>query len=193
MLGRLFGAQNSATTWWIQSALAGNTVGSGGGAFGISQGTDVFNRVGDKIRLSKIEFQITVAPIPGSVATSGSWCRMIIYHNKACNGAVTAPTALFDTDTATSMRNELLRPRLSLLRDQLHVMTPTSSASSVPVTSSGNLTMKWTIYPKKVIKYAHNASTLAAIVADDYGFGFVSNNAGCCAVTCEAKVFFTDP
>lgn len=190
--GALALAYTSPTSWTIQSALAGTTVGTGGGPYGISQGSGVGNRTGNRIRLTKIEFQVTVVPQPGTVNIAGEMCRMILYHNKQANGAAITPTELFDTDAINSLRNENERPRVTILKDMLHHMQPTSSASAQTVTSTGYTTFKWTIYPKTVVQYSDGFAAITSVLTNDYGIGVISTRSGCCQIAVGAKVFYTD-
>lgn len=185
-------AYTSPTAWLMSSALAGTTVGTGGGPYGVSQGSGVGNRIGNSIRLNKIEFQVTVVPQPGTVNIAGEMCRMILYHNKQPNGAVITPTQVFDTDAINSLRNENERPRVTILKDMIHHMQPTSSASAQTVTSTGFTTFKWTIYPKTVVQYSDGFAAITSVLTNDYGIGVISTRAGCCQFAIGVKVFYSD-
>lgn len=168
----------------IHSILAG---------LAIAQGTGKNERIGEKIRLRRIELYIQMIPVAGTVGTNGSVCRFVVWHSNAANGATPAATGLFDQDNLMSGNNLTYANRYSHLKDFVHYMVPTSSSAGGAVVTSGPMmlqTLKF--YPKTVVEYSGTAGTTADIVKHDYGTAFTADDSGCCTIYVYAKVVYTD-
>lgn len=172
---------NSPTTYAYVSALTG-----------ITQGTDVNHRIGDRIRLTKIEFLFFVQPVVDVPMVTGTRCKVLLYHNKQCNGALPTGAGMFDVDNINSLRLVAKQPQFTVLREYTHVMSVLSSNGTAPVSAGPCTQWKWTIYPKKQIQYINNNTDITALLRDDYGFGFIADDANCCSLACTIKVHFVD-
>lgn len=168
-------------TWTLKSALAG-----------IQQGTTAQARLGDRIRLKRIEFLIKVEPIVNAGIKDGTSCRMIVYHNKQANGTDIPPTAIFDYDKKESLRNITQARRVSVLRDYTHQMVAYATGTGDAVTTAGPAILyTWKVFPKKQITFSANEGTINDLLTDDYGFGITAEG-GCCQALIISKVVFTD-
>jgi hypothetical protein len=169
--------------WTVASALTG-----------IAQGVTQQTRIGDKIRVQKIEFQINISPVIATMNAQGSSCKWNIYHNKQANGALVAATTVYDSDSFFGLRNVDKLSQVRLVKSGMHtfVITATTSAglpAAVGPTMNGMLV---TIYPNKVINYTLGGSAIADLVYDDFGIMAASDTANCCQINVQSRVFFTD-
>lgn len=192
-----FSSQAGAVTWTMCSAISGaNSAGATGSSTigaGIIVGNTVNQRTGDKIRLSKIEFQIYIQPLYGGTSLNGDSCRWIIWHYKQANGTLISPLTIFDTNAVTTLRNIDQLATCSIIKQGVHQMVLTGNNAGTPVSAGpalGPITV--TIYPKKRIDFNAGGANAATLVKDDYGFGFASSGANCCVVSLLTKVFYTD-
>lgn len=175
-------------SWTFRSAIAG-----------LQQGSTATTRIGDKIRIHKIEFMVSIEPLPVANTESGSRCRVILYHNKQANGAVpTAANGVFDSDEILSLRYHPKLPQYTVLKDYVHNMSIMSAAfdsgtsTTLPLTAGPPIQFKWVIYPKTPIAFTSSAGTISDILRDDYGLGFVGDESDCCNIEVITKVTFTD-
>jgi len=180
---------NAATvsTWTVKSLL-----GSTGAGNRIGQGTDYNQRVGDKIRLSRIHVSLRIQPQSVMPDANGNFCRVIVYHNKQANGAAPTATQIFNTDDVLSLRNHLLRERITILKDFVHQMVVTGTNAGANLTAGPEYFGTFTIYPKQIISYNGSTGEITEILKHDYGMAFATDTAACCVVNVQAQVVFTD-
>lgn len=176
---------NLGNTWAFLSCLTG-----------LPQGVDVSQRQGMKIRLKKILISIRVRPgdSAGVMSTNnnGTVCRLVFYHKKQANGAVPTQADFFLTDNVGSVRAADQQFRSFILRDQSHAMTITSQNGGTAFSGGPIAMWTWTIYPKQIIEYGLNTTTAAALIGDDYGVGWCSDDLNCCSAVISSIVYFTD-
>lgn len=177
----LFSATASTVGWQYGSALAG-----------LTQGFTQQTRIGSRVLCKRIEFTVFVSPITAAIGLNGSLCRMICYHNKQAGGTLVTSQILFDLDVLNTFRNLTQSNRVQVLRDVQMPMIHTGNNGTVTTSVGPCMRFFWRIPVNKVIVYQGNAGTISDIVTDDYGFGFVSDDAGCCAVSAVSKMIFTD-
>lgn len=179
-----FTSKSPSANWQFISGLA---------AANISQGTAKNQRIGERIKIWKIDFVFTIIPTPGSAfMTDGTCCRFIIYHNKQANGAIPVSSQLWNTDTEAATRNITFVNRISVLKDFTHSMVATSQNAGTVLTAGPKLLTTVTIYPKAKISYQGSTGTISDILKDDYGIGYVTEAAGCCSMACNVQVHYTD-
>lgn len=172
------------TTWLMDSAIAG-----------LQQGTTASTRLGNKVKLVRIEFSIAINPTSNpAMLSSGSKCRVILYHNRQTNGVQTDGATLFDANTILSLRNVPNMPKLSVLKDYVHNMSvlTVNPSTAAPMSSGPPIQFKWVIHPKQVISFITNATDITAMLTHDYGIGFCADDAGCCEVSVLTKLVFCD-
>lgn len=180
-LATLYNGTASAATWQLTSALAG-----------LQQGTSATQRVGNRVTVKRIEYSIFIQPAT-TMSGAGSLCRVILYHNRQAAGAQIGATTIFDTNDLYSLRNITQSKRVSVTRDAQYPMWPTALNGSFAVAAtSPPIRLFWRQPVNKMVTYQSNAGTISDILTDDYGIGFVSDDANCCAVSVNAKIIFTD-
>lgn len=162
---------------------------------GIVQGTAKNQRIGERIRLTKIEFAIHILPAStiGTTMQNGTACRFIIYHNKQANGVLPTPAEVWNDNNIYTTRNSTFMNRLSILKDFTHQMVATGTDNTGAVTASGpQLVTTMTIYPKQSITFTGSASAIANILKNDYGFAVCGDGVNCCQVYVRTQIMYTD-
>lgn len=178
----------AASTWTFTSVFDYPTV-------KFQQGTNVNQRIGDRIKVTKIEFLVFIDPVVGAGGApmaTGTRCKCIVYHNKQANGALPTGAMMYDTDQLNALRLVAKQPAVSVLKEYTHHMSVLSQNAGVSFSAGPPTSFKWVIYPKKTIQFTANSGTITDILRDDYGFGFVTDDGACCNVTCTMKFHFTD-
>lgn len=186
-----YGAADATQTWQFYSFIAGSP---------ILQGTDIVNRIGDKIKLKRIDVVVKIAPYSGTtgVPQAGSNCRVVIYHNKKCGGAIPTPAQMWNLSAAGSSdimatRNEAFVKRLSILKDFSHSMVVTASVTAGTDIGVGPIMLaKFSIYPKASVGYGNTGGVIASMIDNDYGIAYVGDGNACCNVRFTAKTVWTD-
>lgn len=123
---------------WIDFDLADSSVAANGVFFPtngdlplIAAGTGESQRVGRKVWIKKIQMKYTVTLSATSGATIGAAkdrVRVILYHDKQCNGAIPAASIILQTVTVNGFRNMENIGRFNILYDKIHVMNITAAA-----------------------------------------------------------------
>lgn len=175
----------TANTWdgmW-QSALAG-----------ISQGTGATNRIGNKIYVHSIRFNVFMKPAaPAAGGVPNPMCRCVIYHNKEAVGNLPASTpSVFAANLIESPRYVPLLNRYAILRDYTHSMFTGAVDGSGYYVVGPRMIFSWVVQPRKKIDYQSNAGTISDLYKDDYGVGCFMTNANTCTMDIRVQVIFSD-
>lgn len=157
----------------------------------IAEGTTSFERIGNKIRVKRIEFSIQIEPAIHSAMVDGGAGRVVVYHNKQATGALPSAAMVWDTNRLATLRNTAQTKRISILKDYTHQMVVYASNGGAVFSAGPSTFFKWVVYPKKTIQYTANTADISDILMDDYGIGFVGE-ANCCQGYILAKVIYTD-
>lgn len=175
---------NPGTTWTFTSALTA-----------IDVGTGVSDRIGNMIFLKSITYTVSICPklaAASATADGGAICRIIWYHNKDCDGALTTGLDVFNTDNFHSNRNQTKVKQVSILDDKVFPMMYTSGDATLARTTGAPTMFKKTIYPKKKICFKNTGAGIANLEDHDYGFAVASDASNCCEVIVHCQVLFTD-
>jgi len=179
-------------TWTFGSAIQGGQNAVLGAMVGVIQGTNRNERVGNRIRLHRIDFLINIVPISGPTMFDGSICRVVVYHNKEPQGSLVTSAQTFASDIYNAPRNEQYRNRISILKDFTHSMVATGTNAGAVLSTGPQFLGKFSIYPKQVVEYSGSTGTIATIMKHDYGVGWCSDTTSCCNITCVGTVVYTD-
>lgn len=169
-------------SWGVLSFLNGPA-----GTTGIPIGTTASTRIGNKIRLVSIKYSFVFLPVATMDASGGNNCRFVIYRNNQCNGTLVSAADAFVSNQTTSPRNVNNLKKISILRDSIMTMVPTSGTTMGPA-----YPITGTIYPKSVVTYTGTAATIADILMKDWGFMVIADAASCCEYYGEWQLNFTD-
>lgn len=137
---------------------------------GISQGTDIGNRVGDSIKVTRISWMGRAALSP--VVTTFSTLRLLLFRDMEIQGAVPALADILETGTGTvSVRspiNFINRKRFSVLWDQIIVLDPNTHYSEV---------LRGELVVNKTVRYRGTGNTVAAAAEGTIYWLLVSDEA----------------
>lgn len=184
---------------WAQIAVAqACTIGSfvagdaGAGGTGVIQGNTVSQRIGNKIKLHRIDVSVRITPVVSTFPQDGSVCRFFTWHNKQANGALPTAAQLFDADNFSCLRNENFVHRLSIGNDFTHSMVLTTENAGAQFSAGPEFLQLFSIYPKQSIEYSTTSGLISAIAKNDYGFGIFADGANCCVANLRSKIIYTD-
>lgn len=176
-----------ATTWTIRSFLGGAAASGRGIAEGVTETT----RTGDKIRLQAIHFTVTIVPLAAMPDLNGSFCRVVVWHNKQANQALPTATQIWNSDSVEELRNNNFRDRISILKDFTHQMVLTGETGGAAFSSGPEFFGTFSIYPKTQVSYTGADGEIDTILKNDYGIAFAAD-AACCLITVRAQVVYYD-
>lgn len=191
------GALNVIGNGWIignvlctQSASATDTAGSG-----IIQGNADNQRIGDRIRLKKIEINFFISPITANISGDGTSCRLLLVHDKAPVGGYATPTQIMNSSFILSNQNLVNSKRFTILKDVVHQMTWLGNNAATAVASGPELIGKFVIYPKYEVNY--NTTTGITSAQTNHAFYMMAINdtggaTACCTLTWTAQTTYTD-
>jgi len=174
------GSFNMTAAWVFDSLLDG-----------IQIGQLATNRIGNKICVEKIEVHVLMSPLT-TLNAEGCMCRLVLYHNKETVGALPVSANVFTTDTVSSTRNMVLKPRVTIKKDMTHTMVATGSNAGSTISVGPMGMMSFTIYPKKVIDFQSSTPSIVDLFKDDFGIGWIASAASSCKMQYTAQVVFTD-
>ncbi len=139
----------------VDQAVTPSTTGVLTLASGIAQGTDIGNRVGDTIKVTRISWLGRAALSP--TVTTFSTVRLILFRDMEIQGAVPALADILETGTGTvsarSPINFINRKRFSVLWDQIIVLDPNTHYSEV---------LRGELVVNKTVRYRGTGNTVAA-------------------------------
>lgn len=160
---------------------------------GIAQGVDRLNRIGNKIRVTRVEYVVHVDGGDNSMAQDGAQVRMVCYHNKQPEGATPVSLHVWTLDVMDTLRDEIHKPQYVLTNDWVHTMVVTGTDSAGAHFTTGPKKFLHFSQPiNKVVAFSDNGATIASLWKDDYGFGISSTAGSCCKMTIRTRTFFTD-
>lgn len=135
---------------------------------GLAQGTDVGNRVGDVIKVTKISWFGRLAL--ASAVTTFSTVRLIMFRDMEIQGSVPVLADIMETTTGSSTvrspLNFINRKRFSIMWDQMVVLDATSRFSEV---IRGEITLN------KAVRYRGTGNTVAATAEGTIYWLFISD------------------
>jgi len=167
---------------------------------GIAQGDNDNQRNGNKIKVLGLDFYGHMA-LPTN-PTPASWndvIRVIIFKDRACNGALaTASAILEDTSDVFSPYNEDNLPRNSprrftILYDRMHVLNATVATYTGSAVESGTVRRPFRVHKKLNIPVQFNSTAGAITELNNNNLGYLticSQNASSMAF--DIQVSFCD-
>lgn len=158
----------------------------------ISVGTSASQRIGNKIFLHSIEWQVFMKPLT-TMAVSGCLGRTVVVHSKCADNIAMTSGVIWQQDTIDTLRNTPTQSRVTILKDVSHTMVPTAVTSTGTIAAVGpRRLMHLKIFPRKVIAYSNTGGTFADMVKDDYLLAWVADAAAGCNFDVRGKVIFSD-
>jgi len=155
------------------------------------------SRIGNKIFLRKITGFVEMVPAVTAANTAGFLSRCVIYHNKFAVGALPVVADVFLDPLGGAVDYKALRVmskknKISLLVDDIVAFVPLATNGASVSAMGPEKCHPFTIQVNKIIDYIGNATTIADIFKDDYGFGCCGNAAVNCNMFINYRLHYTD-
>ncbi len=163
----------------------------------VPQGTTESTRIGRKCTLKSIGFRyhMTLAAATASNATTDT-VRIIIYHDKQCNGAVAATTAILEDATDFQSFNNLAnKNRFRTLMDRTHTLVCHSGSGrgSTDTLAFGEDLINEHFYKKCniPIEYDSTAGAITEIRSNNIGILLIAST-GVTGFVGQVRIRFSD-
>jgi len=157
---------------------------------GIVQGTTNTTRIGNKIRVQRIEYNVMTFPF--AVSNIGSLCKLMCVHDKLARGTAPTGDTIFITNDMNESRNPNFKNRYTTGPSAMHSMVVLTTNAGTPVSNGPMNMVKLVQKVNKVVEYGSDTATLADIYKDNYALGYIGTVNLCCQLQIDAVVFFTD-
>lgn len=181
-------AQNvRGDVWMIGNVLCTQTASATDAAgSGIVQGNADNQRIGDRVRLKKIEINFFVSPVVAAVDATGSACRILLVHDKQPVGGYPATTTIMNSNFILANQNLVNKKRFTILKDIVHQMTWLGNTTTTPNAAGPELIGKFVIYPKYELNY--NTTTGITSAQTNHAFYLMAiNDTGAATVCCNLQ------
>lgn len=159
---------------------------------GLTQGTTANTRLGNKIFVRSIQIKGYMKCTGGAGGAYGNVCRTVMFHDKQANGALPGATpSIFANDVVNSLRYPPGNPRYRILKDDVHRVFAFQATGGVADASVPNV-VNWYVPINHHVTYGGNLGTVADLTADNFGLGFIAQNAASCTYDYRIRVNFSD-
>lgn len=184
----------AATGWYIGNLLCTTTASvTDAAGSGIVQGTANNQRIGDRIRVTKLEVIINIVPTIVAGETAGSTCRVMIVHDKEPHLGYPTSALIMDPDSDMGgMQNQVQKRRFTIMKDFVHEMVPLGTNAAAVIAKGPKFLSKFTFYPNQVIEYSGNGGVTANIVKHAYYVMYAADGGSCCTVRATALAHYVD-
>jgi len=168
------------------------------GAVLIQTGTGTNQRIGNRIKVTKIEIMLHVTPQAGATMTDGSTLRVMIVKDKQAAGATPAFQSIVNAVATrvaeTGLQNPDWTRRFTILKDFNHVMVVTGTNGATVVACGPPMMGKITLRPNQIVTYTTSGGAAADINGVNwYILTAATDSAGvCCTVEGRWIVHYTD-
>lgn len=179
--------QTQIVKGFVQSGATG--LGSG-----ITQGTDVDDRIGNRIIVKEVKIAIHLNPLIATAMQNGATIRIALVHDKKPTGTVPAFSDIFESSAMAWCQKEQNVTRFRVLKQTTHNMVATSVNPTGPaVLACGPpYQFDWVIRPNKRVSFSSSTTTVAALITDEWYLVVGSDADLCCELDYAMKVKFTD-
>jgi len=162
----------------------------------IQQGTASNQRIGNRIRITKVTFAVRVAPL-GVAMAGGASCRLLVWRYYMPVGAAPALGDVLNVDpqktaiiTPYSTRNSAVTAKLTVLADKMHTFTTTNVPTTI--TQGPLYAYEFSIYPKMTTIFNANTGGFADIVENSIAFAVTTEDGTCCTADVRVKILYKD-
>jgi len=164
---------------------------------GINQGITASTRVGNRIRVSRVEASFDVQPDTNNPMLS--LMRLMFVHNADCGSAAPSFSDMFHPGSKDymSLQAPEFMSKYKLKRDYLHSITTVAIRPDNNSATSGPRTNVRFKFPfNKVITYRATGgaagTTPTNMTKDDLYLAWVATEADCCQFQGTVRVYYTD-
>lgn len=164
----------------------------------ITQGVGVNQRVGNRIRITRIDFTIDVRGGQATIMAAGALCKLLIIHNRDCNSSAPNYADMYTGTSIFRQRKPEFTAKYRILKEMWHSLTSTATIGTGASSASGPRTCwKFSIPINKTIVYKASSSIAANnnyqnLTKDDIQFTAIASDTGCCNIGGFYRVYFTD-
>lgn len=157
-------------------------------------GTDVNQRIGNRIRLKEISIAFDIQPVKNSTMGDGASIRIALAHDKRPAGAMPNFAGFFDSTGLAWLQNNQNITRFKILKQMQHQMVVTTiTQSDGNVAGCGPaLQFIWTIRPNKIVSWSSGANLIANLITDNWYLITQSDQSGCCKFNYQLQLKYTD-
>lgn len=148
----------------------------------IPQGAGESQRVGRKCTITAISLRYVVSLNNTSTPSSTEdGCRVIIFHDKQCNGAIAPITQVLASDTYLSYNNLANKERFRILSDKFHDLSSTAGSYDGTNDQFGAKGVTKSVYLRCDIPIEFSGATgaIAEIRSNNIGVLIISDKAKC--------------
>jgi len=159
----------------------------------IIQGTTAARRIGSKINVIGIRYNVLI--VPATVGVGGAICKMCLVHDKFNAGSAGSPdgTNIWYHNGINAIQRFDTRPRYVISQVRQHQMLNVAvKADGTPASAGPPVLMTFYQKVNKRIDFTNNTVDGSSILKDRYHFAFVGGADNCCAIQVNAQVVFTD-
>lgn len=157
-------------------------------------GTDVNQRIGNRIRLKEITIAFDIQPIQHSSMADGASIRLALAHDKRPGGTLPSFAGFFDATGLAWVQNQQNITRFKILKQMQHQMVVTAlKPSDGTVGGCGPaLQFVWTIRPNKIVSWSSGANLIANLITDNWYIIAAADQNGCCSFNYHLQLKYTD-
>lgn len=144
----------------------------------IVAGTGESQRIGRKVTLRALSLRfVTVLEASTGPSNTDDGCRVILYHDKQCNGTAAAVTDILETASYLSYNNLANKNRFSILADKYIDLSATSGAYNGTTNQFGAKAVTRSIHLRLnvPIEYSGTTGVIAEIRSHNIGLLLVSD------------------
>jgi len=190
--------QNFAEKKFVDGTLTDTTIAGSWQFFqtfiaSISQGTSANTRLGNKIMIERMTFNILITSNEVPANQNGWLARVVLFEDSACNGRVLTFDDLFATDTMNSVRASPYTPAVKILRDKVAGGEVSALDSTDLAWMSRPNFIRMVVRPRKVVDYVGATGGISDLIKYNWGLAYSSSsNSNACYINVTYKIEFTD-
>jgi len=187
-------AQSISNSWSINQLLCSTTAsGTDSVGSGIVQGAGYNQRVGERVRITKLSVVLWLYPLTGaSVPATGMTCRFIVFQDKLPNLGYPGVTDVLETNSLMSTYNLTKRDRFKILKDFVHQQVATISDGAGVIGGGPQSLQKLNFYPKCEVEYTGTTGVTAAIFKNGFFIMALCSAANCTRMEWRNAIEFQD-
>lgn len=163
---------------------------------GINQGITANSRIGNRIRVSRVEASFDVQP--NNNLAMLSLMRLMFVHNTDCASAAPSFSDMFHPGSKDyiSLQAPEFMSKYRMKRDYLHSLTTVAFKTDNSATSGPRSNVRFKFPFNKVITYRATGGTAGTtptnMTKDDLYLAWVATDADCCQIQGTVRVYYTD-
>ncbi len=162
----------------------------------IPQGITESTRVGRKCTLRKLlwKYQLQLTAVAAATINVNETVRVILYHDKQCNGAVATPTLILSADDFQAFRQLEETGRFTILMDRTHQLNVEAAAGDGAANDSAPVARNYSFYKDVNIplEFSGTSGAITTIRSSNISYVTFAANGGNASMTGVFRVRFSD-